>query len=151
MCSPGLVAEAGALTCSSRGLFGPVVGPSSCTVRPLTVLCPAAVRMASAAGPRAVVLVTLMTIDRSVHETIDVLSAPDEPVSDTVPRVSPKPVPVMVMRRLASLLRRYGRETANSWGASVAGLQSTGLIWVLPGAMTTVPTWVGAVSVTVYS
>jgi hypothetical protein len=132
--SPGLVAEAGGLTCSSRGLFGPVVGPSSCTVKPFTVLWPAAVRMASAVAPRAVVLLTLMVTDRSFQATIDVLTAPWEPVSDTEPRAAPKPTPVIVIRRLASLLRRYGRETANSAGASAAGLQSTGLIWVLPGA-----------------
>ena len=73
------------------------------------------------------------------------------PVTVTEPGAEPNPVPVSVIWRLASLARRYGRETEYSCGVSAPRSQTTAPTCADPGATATAATWVGAVSVTVYS
>ena len=69
-----------------------------------------------------------------------------------MPRVAPKPRPVMVIWRDAAVMssaRSTDRSSLRICAWPLAGEQSTGLTCVPPGATATTPTCVGAVSVTV--
>src|SRR3981081_1203776 len=122
-------------------------------VRPLRVCWPLLAVTISVAAPMLSDGI-LTVICRSLQETMGAnswwSSGPSIVTLLFGPR-TPKPVPVIVNCLLSSLLRMYGRDTANSCGVVVSGLQSTGAGWAEPGAIATEATWVGAVSVVVNS
>ncbi len=70
-------------------------------------------------------------------------------VTEPVPWVAPKPLPVTVTVRPVPVGRTYGWSTASSCGSVTPRSQRAGFDAVVPGASTVAAAWVGAVSVTV--
>src|SRR3954452_3427642 len=123
------------------------LAPSTCTVKPFTLvfpLCPVISRTAAPSGNNAgtvnVMLLSVQLVTAiAVPLSVSLSGAPD----------APKPNPVTVIDRFVSRRRMYGLLTDSSCGTAAPRSQIVGLTVVVSGARTVAATWVGASSVTV--